>query len=113
MYAYEIPNLRFSLPAGGEVDRHRFVKVASDGTGVAATAGAAVVGASMNTANTSQVLEVADGIVTVVAGGTVAAGAQVSSDANGKAVATAEGAAVAGIAITGGSAGDIISVKIN
>ena len=48
MNAYEIPNLRFSLPAGGAVARCRFVSVNAEGKGVQATAATEVIGASMN-----------------------------------------------------------------
>ena len=47
MFAYEIPGLRFSMPAGAEVLQHRFVAVASD-KAVTATASTPVIGVSMN-----------------------------------------------------------------
>ena len=73
MNAYEIPNLRFSVPAGEDVGRRLFVTVASDGNGVVATADGTVIGVSMNEAAADEVLEIADGIVMVEAGAAVAA----------------------------------------
>lgn len=112
MYAYEIPNLRFSLPAGADIARHRLITVNENCEGIQATAGATVIGASMNETKTGEVLELADGIVMVTAGGEVAPGAKVSADAEGKAVTASDGY-VAGVAITGGNAGELISVKVN
>ena len=86
MNAYEIPGLRYSLPAGGAVERHRFV-----------TAG--------------QVLEIADGIVMVEAAKAVTAGKIAYADANGKVTDT--GTVVAGIVITSAVAGGLAAVKIN
>ncbi len=108
--AYEIPNLRFSLPAGGAVKRHRFVKVGTDGVGVAATASTdIVIGASMNEVTNGQVLEVADGIVIVEASAAIAAGAAVVATTDGKAV-TGEGTMVALTAAS--AAGEFVAVKI-
>lgn len=114
MNAYEIPGLRFSLPAGGEVERGRFVSVNSDSTGVQATSTTPIIGASMNKAAAGEVLEVADGIVMVQAAENITAGAQVYSNDVGQVVATAgEGASVAGVAITASAAGGYVAVKIN
>lgn len=110
MNAYEIPNLRYSLPAGGAVKRGRFVSVDASGNGIQATASTQIVGASMNEVKADQVLEVADGIVMVEAAGSVTAGALVYADAEGK--ATASGTVVAGIAITTGAVGGYMAVKI-
>lgn len=116
MHAYEIPNLRFSMPAGGAVARYRFVSV-SDGKAVVATAATQVIGASMNEVkanelvNNERIVEIADGIVMVAAAGAITAGAAVYSDANGKAAGT--GTNAAGIAITAATAADqLIAVKI-
>lgn len=111
MYAYEIPNLRFSLPAGGAVARCRFVSVANNAA-VQATAASAVIGASMNAVTKAEdhIVEIADGIVMVEAAGTIASGAKVASDAEGKAVTATD--AYCGVAITAGSAGQLIAVKI-
>lgn len=118
MYAYEIPGLRFSLPAGGAVARHRFVSVANDAA-IQATAATAVVGVSMNEVTAaelaagSRIVEIADGIVMVEAAGAITSGAVVYSDAAGKATATEGTSAAAGVAITAATAaGDIIAVKI-
>lgn len=117
MNAYEIPNLRFSLPAGGAVARCRFVSVNADGNGVQATASTQVIGASMNLITAEEntagghIVEIADGIVMVESAAAITAGAAVYSDANGKVAAT--GTIIAGVAITGATAaGQLVAVKI-
>ena len=115
MFAYEIPGLRFSMPAGGAVARHRFVAVSEAGA-ISATAATPVIGASMNEvtaeelAANERIVEIADGIVMVEAAGTIAAGAAVYSDASGKATAT--GTDAVGVAITAGVAGQLMAVKL-
>ena len=118
MYAYEIPNMRFSLPAGGAVAQHRFVSVANDAA-IQATAATAVVGASMNEVTENEVaadkriVEIADGIVMVEAAAAITSGAVVYADADGKATTTKGTSEAAGIAITAATgAGNIIAVKI-
>lgn len=118
MYAYEIPGMRFSLPAGGAVAPHRFVSVANEAA-VQATSATAVVGASMNEVTAKEIaadkriVEIADGIVMVEAAGAIASGAVVYADANGKATVTEGTSEAAGVAITAATgAGDIIAVKI-
>lgn len=122
MYAYEIPNLRFSLPAGGAVALHRFVAVSGE-KAIQATASTDVIGASMNEVTAAEntagghIVEIADGIVMVEAGAAVTAGAAVASNAEGKAIAFATGASAtgpkAGVAITAATAaGQLIAVKI-
>lgn len=109
MYAYEIPGMRFSLPAGGAVERHRFVSANANSEGVQATASTPVIGVSMNKTAAGEVLEIADGIVIVEAAGAITAGTAVKADAEGKATAGAG----AGVAITGASAaGELITVKL-
>lgn len=111
MFAYEIPGLRFSLPADAVVHIHRFVSVNSDSEGLEATASTAIIGASMNETKAGEVLEISDGIVMVEASAGITAGTQVYSDANGK-VATS-GTIVAGTAITGATAsGQLVTVKL-
>ena len=125
MFAYEIPNLRFSLPAGGAVELHRFVSVSGE-KAIQADASSEVIGASMNEVTAAEntagghIVEIADGIVIVEAGAAVTAGVAVASDANGKAIAfvaaggtgTATGPK-AGVAITAATAaGQLIAVKI-
>lgn len=113
MFAYEIPGMRFSLPAGAKVERRRFVSVDASSNGIKATAATRVVGVSMNEADVDQVLEVADGIVMVEAAGAIAAGVAVYADANGKATATEGTAGVAGVALTSATADcEIITVKM-
>lgn len=117
MNAYEIPNLRFSLPAGGAVERARFVSVDADSNGIQATASTPVIGASMNRVTAKEteagvrIVEIADGIVMVEAADAVEAGTAVYSDAEGKVAAS--GTVIAGIAITSAAAaGDLVAVKI-
>jgi hypothetical protein len=117
MNAYEIPNLRFSLPAGGAVARCRFVSVNTDGNGIQANATSQVIGASMNLVTDEEntagghIVEIADGIVMVEASAAITAGAAVYSSADGKAAAT--GTVIAGVAITGATgAGQLVAVKI-
>ena len=119
MHAFEIPELRFSLPAGGAVARRRFVMVGTDSKASQCNATGNAIGVSMNAVETDkgvtaaqQVVEIATGLVIVEAAGTIAAGAKVASDANGKAVAQASDAPVAGIAITAGTAGGVMTVLI-
>jgi hypothetical protein len=110
--AYEIPNLRFSLPAGEDIPRRRFVGVNATGEGVIATEAGSAIGVSMNQAAAGEVLEIADGIVMVEAGGEIAAGADVEVGANGKAVTKTTGIGV-GVAITGAAvAGQLVAVKL-
>lgn len=117
MNAYEIPNLRFSLPAGGAVARCRFVSVDANGNGIQATAETQIIGASMNMVTAEEhtagdrIVEVADGIVMVEASGAITSGAVVYSNADGKVAAT--GTVVAGVAITAATgAGQLVAVKL-
>jgi hypothetical protein len=110
--AYEIPNLRFSLPAGEDIARRRFVGVNTSGEGVIATAAGSAIGVSMNQAADGEVLEIADGIVMVEAGGAITPGAGIEVGTGGKAVTNTGGIGV-GIALTGAAgAGNIVAVKM-
>lgn len=112
MNAYEIPSLRFSLPAGGAVKRHRFVAVDANSNGIQAVADSNIIGASMNETSIGQVLEIADGIVMVEAAKAVTAGSLAYANADGKVTDT--GTVVAGIVITSAAAaGCLAAVKIN
>lgn len=111
MNAYEIPGLRFSLPAGGTVPIYRFVTANAQSNGVLATAGEEAIGVSMNEVSADQVLEIADGIVMIEAGGTVEAGDVVQAGAAGKAIKQTNGAAL-GVAITGATNGRLVAVKL-
>lgn len=111
MNAYEIPSLRFSLPAGGTVERHRFVAVDASSNGIQAVADSNIIGVSMNKTSAGQVLEIADGIVMVEAAKAVTAGNIAYADADGKVTDT--GTVVAGIVITSAVAGGLAAVKIN
>lgn len=109
MFAFEIPGQRFSMPAGADIERHRFVSVNANSAGVVATASTPIVGVSMNKVKADQVLEIADGIVIVEASAAINAGVAVASAADGRAVA-GEGPA---IALTSASAaGELITVKL-
>lgn len=109
MFAFEIPGQRFSMPAGADVERFRFVSINAASEGIPATGATAVVGVSMNKVKAGEVLEIADGIVMVEAAGAITAGAAVAADLEGKAIA-GEGI---GVALTAAAAaGDIISVKL-
>ena len=110
MNAYEIPSLRFSLPAGGAVKRHRFVAVDANSNGIQAAADSNIIGASMNETSVGQVLEIADGIVMVEAVKAVTAGKLAYADEDGKVTDT--GTVVAGIVITSAVAGGLAAVKI-
>jgi len=111
MNAYEIPSLRFSMPAGGAVARYRFVAVDANGNGIQAIATSNIIGASMNQAKSGEVLEIADGIVMVEAAKAVTAGTLAYADADGK--VTDAGTVVAGSVITSADAGGLAAVKIN
>lgn len=113
MFAFEIPGQRFSLPAGADVERCRFVSANANSAGITATAATQVIGVSMNKAAANQVLEIADGIVVVEAAGAVTAGTAVYAAADGRATTTAGTGNVAGIALTGATAaGEFITVKM-
>ena len=126
MNAYEIPNLRFSVPAGAAIARRRFVTINASGAGVYPAAGAKAIGVSMTQAADKEVLDVADGIVMVEAAAEIAAGSLISTDADGKAVvataatqsgttpfAVTAGTVVLGIAFTNSTAaGQPIAVKV-
>jgi hypothetical protein len=109
MFAFEIPGSRFSMPAGADVKRHRFVSVNGNSAGVTATAATPIVGVSMNEVKADQVLEIADGIVIVEASAAITAGVAVTSAADGRAVA-GEGPAIALTSAT--AAGELITVKM-
>lgn len=111
MNAYEIPDLRYSLPAGGAVERHRFVTVDENSNGIQAVADSNIIGVSMNKTSAGQVIEIVNGIVMVEAAKAVTAGKIAYADANGKVTDT--GTVVAGIVITSAVAGGLAAVKIN
>lgn len=118
MNAYQIPGLQFSVPAGGEVKRRRFVTINAAGACIHALLGGLTIGASKNEVNNKtgvdidkQIVEVADGIVIVEAGGVIAAGDSITVGTDGVAVKGTEG--VVGIAMTDASkAGVNITVKL-
>lgn len=121
MNAFEIPGIRYSLPAGGAVAKHRFVKVNAGGLATQADATSAIVGASRNAVETDkgvtaaqQIVEIADGIVVVEASAAIVAGVQVSSTADGMAVTHTTEAVIAGVALTDATgAGSFVTVKIS
>lgn len=116
MFAYEIPGLRFSLPAGGVVARRRFVMVNASGLGVLATAGGQAIGVSMNETKVDEALEIADGIVMVESSAAITSGDSISVADGGKAVKATAGESatiVVGIAITAATAADqLVAVKL-
>lgn len=109
MFAFEIPGQRFSLPAGADVERFRFVSANANSNGIPATASTPVIGVSMNKAKAGEVLEIADGLVMVEAAAAIAAGVAVASNAEGKAIA-GDGNAIAITSAT--AAGELITVKL-
>jgi len=110
--AYEIPNLRFSLPAGANIPRRRFVSVNASGEGIIAPAAGPAIGVSMNQAADGEVLEIADGIVMVDAGGAITPGAGIEVGTDGKAVTNTSGIGI-GIALTGAAGADnVVAVKM-
>lgn len=112
MHAYEIPGLRFSLPAGETIARRRFVNVNSSSAAVIATAAGVAIGVSMDDAASGTPATISDGIVMVDAGAAITAGSQVEVGATGKAVTKAAGIGV-GVAITGATgAGQVVAVKL-
>lgn len=112
MHAYEIPNLRFSLPAAAAVKRYRFMHVNNRGLAVQATAKGATIGVSMDDAAIGKVVDISDGIVMVEAAGAIAAGSGIEVAAQGKATTRTDGIAV-GIALTSVTAADqIVTVKV-
>lgn len=110
--AYEIPNLRFSLPAGEDIPRRRFVGVNASGEGVIASAGGLTIGVSMNEAADGEVLEIADGIVMVEAGGAITPGASIEVGTDGKAVTTSNGVVVGTALTSAASANLFVTVKL-
>lgn len=110
--AYEIPGMQYSLPAGEDIARRRFVSVNSSSEGVIATAASSAIGVSMNQAADGEVLDIADGIVMVEAGAAITAGSSIEVGTNGKAVTNTSGVGI-GIALTGAaSAGSVVTVKM-
>lgn len=111
MNAYEIPGLRFSLPAGGAVKRHRFVTVDANSNGIQAGEESLIIGVSMNEASAGQVLEIADGIVMVEAEKAVTAGTVAGVTADGR-VTNDSSPNTAGTVITSAAAGGLAAVKL-
>jgi len=112
MNAYEIPNLRFSLPATVAVARRRFVTADSNSGVVYPAANAVVLGVTLNDAAIGKTVTIADGIVMVEAAAAITAGASIATDATGKALTWASGTVI-GVAITGATAaGQFVAVKI-
>lgn len=112
MYAYEIPGLRFSGVAKEKIARYTFVAPASTGDYTVAAAGKPVVGVAMNDPEAGEVLEIADGIVKVIAEEAIAAGDQVMVGTAGKAKKCTDGVGAVGIAIVTAKANEQTTVKI-
>lgn len=119
MTAYEIPNLRHSLPAGAQIPRYRFVSCNATGQAVAADGTTPVLGASQygtdsNIDVADQVLGIYDGVVIVEAGAAITPGVAVYADGQGRATSTAGSETTrAGVALTPATAaGEFIACKI-
>ena len=119
MNAFEVPCGQFTLNTTADVEIRRFVKVnAQGGCEHATTAEDPIMGVSYTEAKNGRPLSIASaGLVMVEAAGTVAAGDMVVPTTDGKAIkATAPtdtNARTAGFfAVTGGSAGDLITIKL-
>ena len=113
MNAYEIPGLKFSAVAGGDIALRSFVTINADGNAIQAVSGTGVVGAAFNQNTVGESVEIGDGLVMVSAGAAFTAGSYVTSDANGKAILAEGEAVVVGIAFTTGVAGGLATIKIN
>jgi hypothetical protein len=111
MAAFEIPGLRFSSNAAEAITRRRFVVPSTDDSCRMAEIGNYVIGVSMNNPAQDEVLEIADGIVMVEAGGTCVAGGRCTCGANGVAIPAGPGATV-GNFLTGGDTGELVTVKM-
>lgn len=109
--AYEIPNLRFSAEASTTVLRRRFVKFNSSEKVLQAGVGESAIGVSTNSASIGEVLEIADGIVIVEAGGIVAANDVVQSDSVGRAAKLTTGIPLGTALSAASGAGILIAVK--
>lgn len=117
--AYEIPGIRFSLPAGGVVPRYTFVSIDPQGKGVVANGTSLpVIGSSQNEVTDNydiddQVLEICgDGIAIVTASAEITIGALVGCTADGQANVASDAASAVGIAMTHATGADILmSVK--
>lgn len=112
MNAFEIPAGYFTLNAKSDVDWHRFIKVGSTGEAEYATAGTdPIIGVSYSEAKATQPLSIVGrGIAMVEASDTITAGDFVNPTTDGKA-AKSDSASFY-VALTGGNAGDLITVKM-
>jgi len=113
MNAYEIPNLRFSLPATTALLRRRFLTVDVNAGAVYATADSVTVGVSATEAAAGEAVDVADGIVMVEAADAITAGAKISVGADGKAITAAAGIVVGTALTSAGAASELVTVKVN
>ena len=122
MFAFEIPNLRFSLPAGAAIKANQFVTVDSSGRAIVCTDTLRPIGVIKNEISakvdrgvepTDQIAEIQDGIVMVEAGASISAGAAVSCNATGYAIPATETSIVVGVSLTDATAAGIcIAVKL-
>lgn len=112
MYAYEIPGLRFSGVAKEDIKRYTFVAPADNGEYTVAAAGKPTVGVAMNDPKAGEVLEIADGIVKVIAGEAITAGNQVKVGTDGKAAVCADGTGAVGIALVSAKVNEQTTVKL-
>lgn len=104
-----ISNLIASVKAASDINANYFIGL----DGAVCGAGAVALGVSIDSAATGEGLPVAmNGLVPVIAGGSISAGDAVKSDANGKAVAASAGDMALGYAMEAASAGDEVMVKL-
>ncbi|MBP5202296.1 DUF2190 family protein [bacterium] len=104
-----LPGLIYTVTAAAATAKGLFIKP----TGAVCGAGETALGVSYDESNDDGTLAVVlDGIVPVIAGGTVNAGDFVKSDANGKAVTAEAGDTANGIALEDGADGATVLVKI-
>lgn len=121
--AYEIPGFKLTLAAGETLTTHQyyFAKISADNTVVMATDLTDIpVGIIQNTAANGGAVELmVSGVSKLIvgAGGAISAGQLVGCDADGKGIVVDPDGAndyyYVGQAISGGAAGEIISVLIN
>jgi hypothetical protein len=121
MSAFEIPGFSFTLPSAADLSasgQFRFVNVNSSGQAIAPTAAGEAIGVRQNSPIAGEATTiVTSGIVMVEAGETVVAGefvkcmgATTAAGAAGDADTTND--AILGVFLTGGAAGELVSVLL-
>lgn len=114
MYAFEIPNLRFSGEASEEIEQYRLITVDANGKYKHASIATHPVGASRCPAKPGQVVEIADGIVMVASVDAVKPGKYVKAIAGGKvSEATNFADDSVGVALTASKANGLLAIKLH